>query len=142
MATKLDPEEKLARIADGFADAFFEMTDAEVLEHARATGKDPDASARRVRGVLTRATRQHRKTGPLARARERWEAKRDAIASIEVDLPATAAGRLRLLTSVLRRQPELGSAITVQHRQIRDLPDEDVISLLRQLAALGALDDP
>ncbi|MEE8524081.1 MAG: hypothetical protein V3T72_09125 [Thermoanaerobaculia bacterium] len=139
-STKIDAEEKLERIAAGIVDTIFEMSDAEILEEARAAGKDPEATAERVRGVLMGAVKKHRKER-LTRARERYEAKRDEIEASEVDLPATAAGRLRLLTSVLREQPRLGSTVTVQHRQLRDLPDEDVISLLRQLAALGAFDE-
>ncbi|MEE8523537.1 MAG: hypothetical protein V3T72_06365 [Thermoanaerobaculia bacterium] len=141
MSTKTDPEEKLERLAAGIVDTIFEMSDEEILEQARAAGKDPEATAERVRGVMMDAVKKHRKQR-LTRARERYEAKRDTIEASEVELPTTVAGRLRLLTSILRQQPGLGSMVTVQHRQLRDLPDEDVISLLRQLAALGAFDEP
>jgi hypothetical protein len=140
MSTKLDAEEKLERIGAGLVDAIFATSDEEILEQARAAGKDPEETAARVRWAMSKAAGNHRKQR-LVRARKRYERKREQLANVDVELPATAAGRLALLTAVLER-PGAESMVTVQHRQLRDLPDEDVISLLRQLAALGALDEP
>ena len=142
MSTKLDAEaeERLARIGAGLVDANFAASDEEILEQARAAGKDPEETAARVRWAMSKAVGNHRKQR-LVRARKRYERKREQLANVDVELPATAAGRLALLTAVLER-PGAESMVTVQHRQLRDLPDEDVISLLRQLAALGALDEP
>jgi hypothetical protein len=48
-----------------------------------------------------------------------------------------------MLAALFAREPEMGSAwLTAQHRQFKNLSDLDVTSLLMQLKALGALDDP
>ena len=57
------------------------------------------------------------------------------------DFPKTPEGRLALLTRALHVRPNHPRFTSVHFRDLDSLPDEDVISLLRQLAELGVLDE-
>ena len=57
------------------------------------------------------------------------------------DLPATPEARFALLVAAVRGKPWLSDMLTVEHRDLRGLPDDDVVSYLRQLAELGVLDE-
>ena len=56
-------------------------------------------------------------------------------------LPEAAAERRALLAATLTRRPELRSLVTAAARELKDLPDDDVSSMLRHLAALGVLNE-
>ena len=57
-------------------------------------------------------------------------------------LPGTPALRKALLERVMQRTPEMRPSImTLQHRDFESFSDADVESALRQLDALGLLDD-
>lgn len=43
--------------------------------------------------------------------------------------------------AVMTRSPALQAALTVHHRDFSNLSDADIETALRQLAALGALDE-
>ena len=54
-----------------------------------------------------------------------------------LDLPTTPRERRDLLASLLQDNAQAQMALSFQHREFTDLSDEDVASLLVQLAALG-----
>lgn len=133
-------EERYERIIAGAAASVLDATDEEIEEEVRAAGEDPDEVAERLRQRLLDLVGRNRKS-LIEQARERYERKVAAMRTRDYGLPRTPAGRALLLDAVLAAQPRYGSELTIQHRELEDLPDADVDSYLRQLAELGALED-
>ncbi len=75
------------------------------------------------------------------RARADYEAEVAARRERRVEIPWPIAVQRRVLAAILHARPQFAQPLTVQFRDFESLPDEDVTSLLRQLAELGALDD-
>lgn len=141
MSTKSrDYEKELEGIAGGIVDSIFEAADEEILEEVVAAGKDPVESAERVRGVLMDAVMKHRKER-MRQAREGFERRQRERPSYDDKIPGTEEQRRLLLARAFKVRPYQQSLTSVQFRDLDSLPDEDVISLLRQLAELGVLDE-
>ena len=135
-----DYEEDLRHLYEAMAESVANMTEAEVLAEATAEGMDVHAVAEDLRGMARGIARDVRLRS-LQAARERYEQERDALAARVVRLPASPAERRALLERTLTRKPELQPYLTAAAREINDLPDDDVESMLHDLAALGCLDD-
>ncbi len=135
-----DERAELARILDGVVDSILEAPEEEIDGDLRALGEDPEKAAMRARQLALAAVQQHR-TGRRESARRQFDDQQQALEAQSYDLPGTPELRFALLTAAVRGKPWLGDMLTVEHRQLRSLPDEDVISYLRQLAELGVLDE-
>lgn len=130
----------LERIMDGIVESILEASDEEIEDDVRALGEDPDEAAMRTRKVMLDAVRRFR-AERRERARRQFEAESETLERREYDFPDTPEARLDLLVAAVKSQPWLTGMLTVQHRDLRALPDEDVVSYLRQLAELGVLDE-
>lgn len=138
---KSGDDERLRRLLDALAEIAADLPDAEALAEAREEGEDPAAIATHMRAVALDAVKAVRQE-KLRAARDAYQSERVRLGSRRSALPATADERRRLLDATLRRQPELRGALTLAARDLTGVPDEDVESLLGQIDALGALDDP
>ncbi len=94
----------------------------------------------RARQLALDAIQQHR-TGRLKGERQEFDDQQPALEARGYDLPGTPSERLDLLVAAVRGKPWLSDMLTVEHRDLRGLHDEDVVSYLRQLAELGVLDE-
>lgn len=142
MTAPKDGKGKFAALMEALAEHAEKATDREILEDAAADGVDVKSEADRIRGVLAGAvlaTKKQRLTMALT-AHTQQVAVLNAGTS---RLPATPAARRELLQRALAKRPDTKQLvmITVQHRDFEELTDLDVESALRQLAALGLLDD-
>jgi hypothetical protein len=126
----------LSALADSVATA----SDEEILEDIREGGEDPETVGADVHRVLSGAVKAY-KQRELRSARSRYEAAKAAIGRQAATFPADAGQRRALLAGALAAQPKFGAALTLQHRELKALTDEDVLSALEELAALGAFDD-
>lgn len=133
-------EEGFQDVINRAAESVLDATDQEILEEMRLAGDDPEQAAEQLRALLRDAAERGRKHR-LAVWQERWKRSVTRIEALDLRLPATPAERLDLLYAVVEAEPQLRQMITVQHHELKDLPDEDVSRYLRQLADLGALDD-
>lgn len=141
MATKRGNDRReLEALLDGVLDTIVAAPETEIDDDLVALGEDPERAAMETRKLALGAVEQHR-TKRLEKARQQFRAEQRDLERREYDLPQTPAARLALLTAVLRDRPHLGGMLTVEHRELRELPDEDVTSCLRQLAELGVLDE-
>jgi hypothetical protein len=132
---------KLAALMSALADHTESLSDAEVIEDAAAAGVDVNAEAERVRKILSDGM-VRAKRARLEQARAAHSVATRAIQGRATRLPGTAAARRTMLIEFLRRAPEMrGAIVTLQHREFESFSDSDVESALRQLAALGLLDD-
>jgi len=130
-------EEELGYVCDAMADAVSRLTDEEILEEARADGIDAHAVAEELR-ARAKAISESVRLRPLRAAKAKHEQNASRLKSLSWQLPEEVAKRRSLLEDTLHRHPEL---LTLAARELKDLPDDDVASMLRHLAALGALDE-
>ncbi len=135
-----DPLAALERILSGIVDSILDAPEEEIDDDLRAVGEDPEKAAMRARQLALDAVQQHRARRRES-ARRQFDDQQEALEARDYDLPGTAEERLALLASAVRGKPWLGDMLTVEHRQLRSLTDEDVVSYLRQLAELGVLDE-
>lgn len=137
-----DDDRKRRAIYNAIADSIMEMGEEEILAEAREAGEDPARTAERLRHIFRAADREYEQLN-LRQAAEQYTRSLVAIRSCKAELPSEANARREMLAALFAREPEMGSALlTAQHRQFKNLSDLDVTSLLVQLKALGALDDP
>jgi hypothetical protein len=126
---------------DALADHAEAAPDQELLDEALAQGIDANAEAGRVRDLLLGAV--------LRAKRERFDAAQrmhqQAVAELGsriARLPEDPALRRALLLRVVTLKPQMKAAVmTLQHRDFDSFSDGDVESALKQLDALGLLDD-
>jgi hypothetical protein len=127
-------DEELHLLMSFLAESVVQMSDDQVKEEF---GADPKP---RTKEILKAALKDCHKQ-KLREARAEYESATKGLSSRSYDLPHGKGERRALLSSILSRRPELGSlAFTAQHRELKDLPDADVESFLRQLADLGLVD--
>lgn len=132
-------ERELQRLAEGVVDSILEAPEDEIDDALRAAGEDPREVAERTRR-LVRAAVDRRRKERLRRARERYESRAAVRREGEFEWPGTVEEGRRVLAELCAR-PAHEQTLTLQFRDLKGMPDEDVRSLLRQLAELGALDD-
>ena len=131
---------ELERILLALSESLLTASDEEILDELPHE-EDPVALAEEVRANLLRAvqTYKHRK---LATARAAYEERLRELAEEGPPLPESADERRSLLRVLLARHPTLvPGVLTAQYRNLRDVPDEDIQSLLIQLHKLGAFED-
>lgn len=126
---------------DALAEHAENATDQEILTDAAASGVDVKAEAAAVRDLLNEAVLRAKKK----RLQIADEAHTKSVAELgarAARLPSTPMLRRKLLDRTVRRDPQTKQMVmTLQHRDYDSLSDSDVESALRQLDALGLLDD-
>ena len=141
MATdRSDERATLNHILGGIIDEILKAPEEEIDDDLRALGEDPEKAAMRARQLALDAVQQHR-VQRREHARKQFDDEQEALESRGYDLPETPRARLNLLVAAVQGKPWLSDMLTVEHRDLRGLPDEDVVSYLRQLAELGVLDE-
>jgi hypothetical protein len=126
-------DEELHLLMSFLAESVAQMSDSQIKEEF-GSGPKP-----RTKEILKAALKDCHKQN-LREARAEYESATKGLSSRSYDLPRDQGERRALLSSILSRQPELHPlAFTAQHRELKDLPDADVESFLRQLADLGLL---
>jgi hypothetical protein len=140
--TKLrDASTKLSAIMFALADREATASDKDVLEDAAAEGLSVPDEAARVRNVLMSGVLRAKKAR-LSRAQEAHQKAVSDLGTRTSRLPLDGSARRRLLAASLQRRPEMRQAVmTLQHREFESFSDSDVESALKQLDALGLLDD-
>ena len=95
--------------------------------------------AEQLRGQMLDAIR-HVKLERRARAEQAHRASVEGLQQSKALLPPTPEQRRRLLNRSLRNRPDVRE-MTLQHREFRELSDDDVERLLTKMHHLGALAD-
>lgn len=134
-------EKELQAIMYALAESVAEASDEDILTETQEEGKNPEVVAERARNVLLGAVKDFRQRR-LVEAQRQYELHIADMEKKKDILPTTTGERRKLLDLMLSRQPVIRSALlTFQHRDFRDLTDDDVGSYLRQLQELGAFED-
>jgi hypothetical protein len=136
-----DDKRRMQRVMMALADQAEAMPDAEILNDATAAGVNVqeqaeymcslllDAAVRAKKQRLNRALKEHTATvAQLGRKRSR--------------IPEDPQERKAMLDGIIARRPNVReAAVTLQHRELESFSESDVESVLRQLEALGALEE-
>jgi hypothetical protein len=141
MTKPKDAGDSLSAIMNTLAEQAAGASDKELLDEAVSEGIDAKSVAAHVRGLLLDAVLRTKKER-LRKAAEGYGLAVADLAARTARLPNTAEGRRALLDRVLQSKPEMRSAVvTLQHRNFESFSDTDVESALKQLDALGLLDE-
>lgn len=138
MSRRRSPEEQVEALQHEVVEVVLAADAAALEAMAREEGRDPRAVAEGVRQRLEATTREFH-----ARRRQALKAQHAQVVARLGErhraLPATPTERRALLGRAVGRSRVAAEAVTVQHREFKELTDEDVTSLLGRLADLGAL---
>lgn len=141
MTRSKDEAKRLAAVMNALAERAAAAPDQEIVEDSTAAGADIKAEASRVRALLGDAVLRAKKQR-LQQASEQHKRSVAALGARAARLPAAPAAKRALLRRVISARPETRQQVmTLQHRAFEEFTERDVDSVLRQLAALGFLDD-
>lgn len=130
--------ENLEKILDFLGDHIRSAPADELIEAARQEGRDPGEENTRLKAFLLNVFKSHQQK-TLAEAREGYKRELSSILRRDFNLPATAAERRTLFIAALAHARQLQPAFTLQHRDLAEFSDEDIVTNLKKLAQLGLL---
>lgn len=126
----------LDRLSDLLEEELLQATSAELDEIAREWGVDPAKSVEAVDCAFKEALQQHNKA-KLREAMRTRDAEIAKLAAIQEELPKDREALVELLTARLAalRQDD-PSRVTIQHRNLGELTEDDLRGLLRDLCSV------
>ena len=130
--------EKLDKILDFLGDHIRSAPEDELVEAAREEGRDPGEENTRLKGLLLKKLKSHQQK-KLAEAREGYERELASMSEGDCNLPDTPEERRALFMATLAHVGQLQSAFTMQHRDLSDFSDEDIVANLKKFHQLGFL---
>src|SRR5262249_50749588 len=110
----------------------------ELLHEAQAAGRDTKTIADKMRNAAAAVLKEFEQR-KLSAARQTWQERSQPAQKPSERIATTPEGRRSQLLTILEANPEIGEAVTTQHRDFRSLSDEDVEGALEDLAELGFL---
>lgn len=138
--SKLTASTRLAALMNALADHTEHASDADILGDVPHGRDERKAAATAVRSILQGAIKTFRSERRRKAAEEHVLAV-GRLAAHRAKLPASTADRRALLGSVVGKRPQMPEGMTLQFRNFASLSDADVESALKQLDALGMLQD-
>lgn len=136
-----DDKRRMQRLMMALADQAEAMPDAELLDEATAAGANVQEQAEHMRNLLLRAATRAKKQR-LTRALSEHSATVARLGTKKSRIPKDPREQKAMLDSIIARRPKVREeAVTLQHREFETFSESDVESVLRQLEALGALDE-
>lgn len=133
-------ESELRAIMLSIADSIEDATDGDIIEEINAQGRNPDAVAQEVCNVLLNSVKAFHKL-KLLDAKEKYRENVLSLRESFYEFPASPEECRNLLFSAINDNPYIATALTAQFRDFKNLSDDDVLSLLKQLQRLGVLKD-
>ena len=133
----IDPRYQLRKISDLFIDDLLATSDADILAEAAKdiSTKNSGESAKAAYQLALQTSGQNR----LQAARRAMELERESTET-DLNLYGMDAGKARkILEKLAANDPDFGSKITLAARNLQDIPDSEVLSIILDLKRLGAL---
>lgn len=130
--------ERFEKILDFLGDHIRSAPGNELMEAARDEGRDPGEENTRLKGILLEKLKAHQQK-KLREARAGYERELASLSEGHFNLPATPAERKALFIATLDRARQLQTPFTMQHRNLSDFSDEDIVANLKKLFQLGLL---
>jgi hypothetical protein len=137
---KPNARREVEHILDRLAESIEATSPEELVQEAKDAGVDTKKIAEETKETLLAALKRLEQQ-PLHRARQRYRSNLADIQSRNQRIANTPTSRREQFFTLLSRNPTLGKRLTIQHRELEDLNDEDITSALEELDILGALDD-
>jgi hypothetical protein len=136
----LTAEEILARMVEEVADDLLAVDDVALADLLRDSGIDEQRLLAEGQQSIAAAAER---ADAAVRQRVRKDFENASTAAVEraFRLPSDLVKRRRLLTDAVRRNPGLGPGVTLQHRDLSELSDDDVTKQLEKLVELGLIGD-
>jgi hypothetical protein len=129
--------ERLEKILDFLGDHIRSAPEDELMEAARDEGRDPGEGNTRLKGLLLGKFKAHQQK-KLFEAREGCKRELASFSEGDYHLPDTPEERRALFMATLADQAgQLRPAFTLQHRELSEFSDEDIIANLKKFALLG-----
>jgi hypothetical protein len=140
MSAEDDRRRPLDGILEGLAESVAREDPEKLLEEARTAGQNPESIAQRLKIIASAALKKFEQR-KLEAARETYRLRATRGPENRESIASTPDERKRQLSAILESNPDIGAALTTQHREFEGLSDEDVQSALEDLAELGYLGD-
>ena len=132
-------DKALRAFYEEMAESILQADDAELEEEYRESGASMDADADRMRQLLANTFKAFQQRALVA-ARKKHQEQTTKISARQFQLPVSPQERRALLNAVIAQHQKAGRMVIAQHREFKELTDEDVESWLQQFGALGLLD--
>jgi hypothetical protein len=139
-ANKLWTPEQAEHVLEELAASIEAAKPAELAEDLSASGHDLNEIASSMKTAALSGIKQFQQRR-LHQARQRYQQNSSRIGHRSQGLAASSDGRRTQFFALLKANPSLKSAVTLQHRDLSELTDEDIESALEELDLLGALED-
>lgn len=133
--------EEFNSFIEGLADSIMDASDEDLLEETREAGEAPAEIEQKVKALLHAAV-DHVQEQRRHHARAEYERRsRELKRPKEFRIAGSFEEKRAWLNQVLSRKPVVHQLVTVQFRDLGDLTEGDVDTILGKLDALGLLDD-
>jgi len=123
---------------DSIAESFIDISDEGIFSAIKEEGRDVTVASARVRDLFAKADKKFRQKS-LEEARALHKQHVSSLHSRPLVIQGSAADKRKWLEFALLQKPEMGRALTLQHREFSSVTDEEVDSYLRQLIELGVI---
>ena len=127
-------EQGALNVLEALAASVEDTSDEEIAEEFRLANRNPEREAEELRRDLIAFVTNHQRNT----LREQHTNSHRRLTHTARSLPSTSAARRTLLRHALEQAPP---DLTVQGRNLEEIPDEEVENWLIELAALGCLPD-
>jgi hypothetical protein len=131
--------EQAEHVFGQIADSIEAASPEEIEEDVLSSGEDAEALAAQTKTALLAGVKKFQQRR-LHHARQRYEESSQRIESRTRRIALNAEARRSQFFALLKTNPSIQSALTIQHRDLSSLTDGDIESALEELDALGALE--
>ena len=136
-----NPRQEFEHFIEGLADSILGASDEDLLEETREAGEVPAEIEQKVKTLLHAAV-DHVQERRRHQARAEYERRsRELKRHKEFRTAGSFEEKRAWLNQVLSRKPGVHQLVTAQFRDLGDLTEGDVDTILGKLDALGLLDD-
>ncbi len=132
--------EQAEHALDQIAESIEAAKPSEIEEDILLAGEDLDSIAAAMKRAALAGIKDF-KQQRLHRARQRYEESSSKIERRPRRVASNPELRRSQFFSAIRANPDVQSALTLQHRDLDELTDADIETALDELDALGALED-
>ncbi len=133
--------EETERILEELAVSIEAAEPAEIAADLKDGGVDLIEIESRMKAAALSGIKTFKQKG-LHRARERYQESSARIERQARGLTESSADRRRRFFQVLETNPEIRSSLTVQHRDLTEMTEDDIDSALEEMEILGVLGEP
>ena len=137
---KLWTVEQAEHALDQIAESVEAAPSKEIEEDVLSSGGDADVLATQTKAALLAGVKRFQQRR-LSHARQRYRESSQRIESRARRVASSAEARKTQFLALVKANPSIQSALTIQYRELSSLTDDDITSALEEANALGALEE-